>query len=75
MLQAMKRMYPSEKVLLSMQNNSSYQAASPWQFMATVMESEGPTKKHQSCDKQSCILMQFTFWDFEIVKTTPARID
>ena len=26
---------PSEKVILSMQNNSSYQAASQWQFMTT----------------------------------------
>jgi hypothetical protein len=40
---------PSEKVILSMQNNSSYQAAS--QFITTVMESEGPTKKHQCYGK------------------------
>ena len=47
---------PSEKVVLSMQNNSSYQAASQWQVMTTTLtvgESEGPTKKHQCCNKQS----------------------
>ena len=42
---------PSEK--LSMQNNNSYQAASPWQFMTAVTESEGPSKKHKHSDKQS----------------------
>ena len=42
---------PSEKV--AMQNNSSYQAASPWQFMTAVTESEGPSKKRKCCDKQS----------------------
>ena len=53
---------PSEKVLLSMQNNSSYQVASPRQFMATVTEtqSEGSTKKHQCCDKQSIENIQQT---------------
>ena len=42
---------PSEK--LSMQNNNSYQAASLWQFMTAVTESEGPSKKHKCSDKQS----------------------
>ena len=47
---------PSEKIILSMQNNSSYQAASQWQFMTTTLtigESEGLPKKHQCCNKQS----------------------
>jgi hypothetical protein len=49
---------PSEKILLSMQNNSSYLAAS--QFMTTVRESEGPAKKHQCYDKQSIENIQQT---------------
>jgi hypothetical protein len=49
---------PGEKVILPMQNNSSYLAAS--QFMTTVMESEGPTKKHQCYDKQSIENIQQT---------------
>ncbi|MCG8624214.1 MAG: hypothetical protein MJE68_19745 [Proteobacteria bacterium] len=41
---------PSEK--LSMQNNNSYQATSPWQFMTAVTESEGPSKNRGCNDKQ-----------------------
>ena len=55
MLQAMERMKKYYH-----QCNSSHQVASPWQFMATVTESEGPTKKHQCCDKQSIENIQQT---------------
>lgn len=51
---------PNEKVLLSMQNNSSYQAAPPLKYMAAVMESEDPTEKRQCYDKQSIENIQQT---------------
>ncbi len=57
--------YVPSEIILSMQNNSSYQAASQWQFMTstlTIGESESPTncKKHQCYNKQSMENIQQT---------------